>query len=143
MKRFLSIFLLLTFLTSTVSAANTFSISKAPFIEPGATYRLSSGQCSVNYNVTMLNGSTNTFQFHDLSKGNETYIRWDFGDGTCLVGTKITPALKNPTHKFPVKAWDTHYTGCLTIRCTGVKGSLWVHRDLKILVPKKPCQCPK
>jgi hypothetical protein len=27
---------------------------------------------------------------------------------------------------------ETHYTGYLTIKCEGIKGKLWIHKDLKI-----------
>ena len=68
-------------------------------------------------------------QFKDLSKGKVTYIRWDFGDGTHLEGTKITPALKNPVHKYKKTGF---YISCMTIKCEGCVGKLWVHKNIVI-----------
>jgi hypothetical protein len=133
MKKIIASIFLLTICVSTASAAYSCHTCSSSYYCRGATARTCCEDCRVDYTVTQTKDPT-TFQFKDLSCGKETYIRWDFGDGTCLEGTKITKALKNPTHKFPRKAWDTHYTGCLTIKCEGVKGKLWIHKDLKIKV---------
>jgi PKD repeat protein len=66
-------------------------------------------------------------QFKDLTKGKESYIGWEFGDGTSLHGTKITNALKNPVHKFKKKG---RYISELTVRCSGKL--LWVHYNVII-----------
>jgi hypothetical protein len=133
MKRVILSIIIVLICVSTASAAYSLNTCSSSYYCRGATARISCGENQVNYTVKQINNSM-TFQFKDISRGKETYIRWDFGDGTYLEGTKITKALKNPTHKFPRKAWDTHYTGCLTIKCQGVKGKLWIHKDLKIKV---------
>jgi hypothetical protein len=64
-------------------------------------------------------------QFKDLSNGKETYIGWEFGDGTHLGGTKITSSLKNPVHKYKKTGY---YITEMTIRCGGKL--LWVHNNV-------------
>jgi hypothetical protein len=64
-------------------------------------------------------------QFKDLAQGKETYIGWEFGDGTHLRGTEITSSLKNPVHKYKKTGY---YITELTIRCGGKL--LWVHNNV-------------
>jgi hypothetical protein len=66
-------------------------------------------------------------KFKDLSDGDATYIRWDFGDGTSLEGTEITHSLRSPVHKFPETGF---YISCLTIECDGCGEKLWVHKNV-------------
>lgn len=68
-------------------------------------------------------------RFKDLSEGDETYIRWDFGDGTSLEGTEITSSLRNPVHKFPKTGY---YISCLTIKGQGCNEKLWVHKNIVV-----------
>lgn len=130
--------ILMSYTASSATASSAYSLHqciKGGYYCRGATERLSSGNCKVDYTV-LPTKDPYKFQFKDCSKGKITYLRWDFGDGASLQGTKITKALKNPTHKFKKPG---HYTGCLTIKCEGVKGKLWIHKDLKIKVPPKCC----
>jgi hypothetical protein len=141
MKKIVALFLIFIFLTYTASAAPLYTLSKCTPAQCGKfTERLSCGKNSVNYTV-LPTKDPYTFQFKDLSKGKITYMRWDFGDGTHLECTKITTALRNPTHKFKKIG---HYTGCLTIKCQDVKGKLWIHKDLKFNICSNPCaKCNK
>jgi PKD repeat protein len=141
MKKILALFLMLIFLTYTASAAPLYTLSKCTTAQCGKfTERLSCGKSSVNYTV-LPTKDPYTFQFKDLSKGKITYMRWDFGDGTHLESTKITKALRNPKKK---NKKIGHYTGCLTIKCQGVKGKLWVHKDLNFNICSNPCiECKK
>jgi hypothetical protein len=96
---------------------------------PPATARISSGNNRIDYTAVAISKDPRIVQFKDLSKGKETYIRWDFGDGTSLQGTKITPALKNPVHKYKKTGF---YISCMTIKCKGFVGKLWVHKNIVI-----------
>lgn len=96
---------------------------------PPATARISSGNNRIDYTAVAVSKDPRIVQFKDLSKGKETYIRWDFGDGTSLQGTKITPALKNPVHKYKKTGF---YISCMTIKCNGFAGKLWVHKNIVI-----------
>ncbi|AYK16062.1 MAG: PKD domain-containing protein [Methanosarcina flavescens] len=97
---------------------------------PPATARISSGNNRIDYTAVAASSSDpRVVQFKDLSKGKVTYIRWDFGDGTHLEGTKITPALKNPVHKYKKTGF---YISCMTIKCEGCVGKLWVHKNIVI-----------
>ena len=98
---------------------------------PPATARLSCacGNNRIDYTAVAVSSDPRIVQFKDLSKGKETYIRWDFGDGTYLEGTKITPSLKNPVHKFPKTGY---YISCMTIKCNGCVEKLWVHKTVII-----------
>ena len=136
-KHIIAVSLILAiFLSSTASAGYSLhQCIKDGYYCRAATERLSSGNCKADYTVIPTKDPF-TFHFKDCSRGKITYLRWDFGDGGCLQGTKITKALKNPTHTFKKPG---HYTGCLTIKCEGVKGKLWIHKDLKIKVTPKCC----
>jgi PKD repeat protein len=129
----LSVFTILMMLTLLSTAASaTVTIYKTPIGagNPPATERLSGGGNSIDYTAVAAS-STDPLkvQFKDLSKGTETYIRYDFGDGTHIEGTEITSSLKNPVHKYPKKGY---YISCMTIKCTGYSGKLWVHKTIVI-----------
>jgi PKD repeat protein len=125
-----TILMMLTLL-STAASASVYTY-KTPLGAgtPPATQRLTGGGNCIDYTaVAASNTDPRLVQFKDLSKGTETYIRWDFGDGTCKEGTKITSSLKNPVHKFPKNGC---YISCMTIKCTGYKWKLWVHKTIVI-----------
>ncbi|WP_440948363.1 PKD domain-containing protein [Methanosarcina sp. T3] len=125
-----TILMMLTLLSSAASASLTIYATPLGAGTPPATARLTGGGNSIDYTaVAASTTDPRLVQFKDLSKGTETYIRWDFGDGQYLEGTKITPQLKNPVHKY---AKTGYYISCLTIRCTGYNGRLWVHKTLII-----------
>ena len=122
--------MMLTLLSAEASA--TCSVSPTPLGAgtPPATARLSCcGNEHIDYTAVAVPGDPRIVRFKDLSKGDETYIRWDFGDGTSLEGTKITPSLKNPLHKFPKTGY---YITCMTIKCAGCCKKLWVHKNVII-----------
>ncbi|AKB50411.1 Chitin binding protein [Methanosarcina barkeri str. Wiesmoor] len=128
----LPIFLILIFfLTSTASATVTVFPTPLGAGNPPATARVncSCGNSYIDYTAVAVSSDPRTVQFKDLSKGNETYVRWNFGDGTSLEGTNITPSLKNPVHTFPKNGY---YISCMTTRnsCCGQK--LWVHMTIII-----------
>ncbi len=86
--------MILALLSSAASAA--LNVYKTPPLgagtPPPATQRLTGGGNYIDYTVVPASSTDSRIvQFKDLSKGTETYIRWDFGDGTHLEGTKITP----------------------------------------------------
>lgn len=114
-----------------VGASATCSVSLTPLGAgtPPATAQLSCGKNCIDYTAVAVSSDPQIVQFKDLSKGKETYIRWEFGDGTSLEGTKITPSLKNPVHKFPKTGF---YISCMTIECDGCNGKLWVHKNVVI-----------
>lgn len=127
---FFTVLMILTLLSTAASAS--INVYKTPLGAgtPPATQRLSGGGNYIDYTAVAASSTDpRIVQFKDLSKGKETYIRWDFGDGTYLEGTKITPALKNPVHKYKKTGY---YISCLTIRCTGYNGKLWVHKTIII-----------
>lgn len=125
-----TILMALTLLSTAASAALTVYKTPLGAGTPPATQRLTGGGNYIDYTAVPASSTDpRIVQFKDLSKGTETYIRWDFGDGTYLEGTKITPQLKNPVHKYAKKGY---YISCLTIRCTGYNGKLWVHKTLVI-----------
>ena len=128
----LPIFLILIFfLTSTASATVTVFPTPLGAGNPPATARVncSCGNSYIDYTAVAVSSDPRTVQFKDLSKGNETYVRWNFGDGTSLEDTNITPSLKNPVHTFPKNGY---YISCMTTRnsCCGQK--LWVHMTIII-----------
>jgi len=128
----LLIFLILIFvLTSTASATVTVFPTPLGAGNPPATARLncSCGNSYIDYTAVAVSSDPRTVQLKDLSKGNETYVRWNFGDGASLEGTNITPSLKNPVHTFPKNGY---YISCMTTRnsCCGQK--LWVHMTIII-----------
>ncbi|MGB9941070.1 PKD domain-containing protein [Methanosarcina sp.] len=125
-----TILLMLTLLSAEAYATCYVSPTPLGAGTPPATARLSSGSNRIDYTAVAASTSDpRIVQFKDLSKGKETYIRWDFGDGTHLEGTKITPSLKNPVHKFPKTGY---YISCMTIKCDGCVGKLWVHKNIVI-----------
>ena len=127
---FFAILMMLTLLSTAASAS--ISVYKTPLGAgtPPATQCLTGGGNSIDYTAVAASSTDpRIVQFKDLSKGTETYIRWDFGDGTSLEGTKITPQLKNPVHKY---AKTGYYISCMTIKCTGYTGKLWVHKTIVI-----------
>lgn len=97
---------------------------------PPATQRLSCGCGHISYTAVAAS-KTNPLlvQFKDLTTGKETYIGWEFGDGTSLHGTKITNALKYPVHKYKKKGY---YITELTVKCGKCKKLLWVHMNVVI-----------
>lgn len=122
-----TILMILTLLSAGASAKCSVSLTPLGAGTPPATARVSCGSNHIDYTVVAASKDPRIVQFKDLSKGKETYIRWDFGDGTHLEGTKITPALKNPVHKFPKPGY---YISCMTIKCKGCNGKLWVHKTI-------------
>lgn len=125
-----TILMILTLLSAGASATCYVSPTPLGAGTPPATARISSGNNRIDYTAVAASTSDpRIVQFKDLSKGKETYIRWDFGDGTHLEGTKITPSLKNPVHKFPKTGY---YISCMTIKCDGCVGKLWVHKNVVI-----------
>jgi PKD repeat protein len=127
---FFTVLMILTLLSTAASAS--INVYKTPLGAgtPPATQRLSGGGNYIDYTAVAASSTDpRIVQFKDLSKGKETYIRWDFGDGTYLEGTNITPALKNPVHKYKKTGY---YISCLTIKCAGYDGKLWVHKTIVI-----------
>ena len=125
-----TILMVLTLLSTAASASISVTPTPLGAGTPPATARLSGGSNCIDYTAIAASSSDSRIvQFKDLSKGDETYIRWDFGDGKHLEGTKITPALKNPVHKY---AKTGYYISCLTIKCSGYNGKLWVHKNVVI-----------
>lgn len=94
---------------------------------PPATARITCGNNRIGYTAVAISDDPKIVQFKDLSKGKETYIRWDFGDGAHVEGTKITSSLKNPVHKYSKTGF---YITCLTIKHAGCKEKLWVHNNV-------------
>ena len=128
-----SVFTVLTVLTLLSTAASaSVSVTRTPLGAgtPPATIHLSGGGNYIDYTaVAASTTDPRIVQFKGLSKGDETYIAWEFGDGTSLKGTKITPELKNPVHKY---AKPGYYISCMTIECSGYNGKLWVHNNIFI-----------
>ncbi|MGI5992647.1 MAG: PKD domain-containing protein [Methanosarcina sp.] len=127
---FFTVLMILTLLSTAASAS--INVYKTPLGAgtPPATQRLSGGGNYIDYTAVAASSTDpRIVQFKDLSKGKETYIRWDFGDGTYLEGTKITPELKNPVHKYKKTGY---YISCLTVKCTDYNGKLWVHKTIVI-----------
>jgi len=125
-----TILMMLTLLSAGASAKCCVSPTPLGAGTPPATARLfCCGNEHIDYTAVAVSSDPRIVQFKDLSKGTETYIRWDFGDGTCLAGTKITPSLKNPVHKFPKTGY---YISCMTIKGDGCVEKLWVHKNVVI-----------
>ncbi|WP_048125239.1 PKD domain-containing protein [Methanosarcina lacustris] len=125
-----TVLLVLTLLSTAASAS--VSVTRTPLGAgtPPATIHLSSGGNSIGYTVVPASTTDpRMVQFKDLSMGDETYIAWEFGDGSHLEGTTITPELKNPVHKFPTTGY---YISCMTIKCKGHSEKLWVHNNIVI-----------
>ncbi|MCE5329416.1 cell surface protein, partial [bacterium] len=66
-------------------ASATISVSPTPLGAgtPPATARItcSCGNSCIDYTATAVSSDPRIVQLKDLSKGNETYVRWDLGDG--------------------------------------------------------------
>jgi PKD repeat protein len=106
--------------------------TKTPLGEgsPPATQRLSCGCGSISYTAVAASKTDPLLvQFKDLTTCKESYIDWEFGDGTSLHGTKITNALKNPVHKYKKKGY---YITELAVRCNKCKKLMWVHYNVVI-----------
>jgi PKD repeat protein len=122
------ILMVLTLLSVGASAKCYVSTTPLGAGTPPATARLVCGCSHIDYTVVAASKTDpRVVQFKDLTKGEETYIRWDFGDGESLQGTKITPALKNPIHKFPKTGY---YISCMTVKCGDCTKKLWVHKTV-------------
>lgn len=127
-----SILMILILFSAGASATCTVTLTPLGSGTPPATAHITCacGNNRIDYTAVAASSSDpRIVQFKDLSKGDETYIRWDFGDGTSLQGTKITPALKNPVHKFPKTGF---YISCLTIKGSGCVEKMWVHKNIVI-----------
>ncbi len=125
-----AILMMLALLSTAASASISVTTTPLGAGTPPATARLSGGGNYIDYTAVAASSTDpRIVQFKDRSKGTETYIRWDFGDGTSLEGTKITPSLKNPVHKYKKTGY---YITCMTIKCTGYDGKLWVHKTVVI-----------
>jgi hypothetical protein len=124
-----TILMMLTLLSAGASAK--FFVSPTPLGAgtPPATARLSCENNRIDYTAADVSSDPRILQFEDLSIGDKTYIRWDFGDGTSIEGTKITPSLENPVHKFPKAGY---YISCMTIECGDCGNKLWVHKSVII-----------
>jgi PKD repeat protein len=125
-----TILMILTLLSAGASASITVKKTPLGAGKPPATQRLSCGCDRIDYTAVAASKSDpKIVQFRDLSKGKETYISWQFGDGTHLEGTKITSSLKNPVHKYKKTGY---YITELTIRCGKCSKLLWVHKNVVI-----------
>lgn len=125
-----TILMTLTLLSTAASASISVYTTPLDATNPPGTVRLCGGCNRIDYTaVAASKTDPRIVQFKDLSKGKETYIGWDFGDGTHLEGTKITPALRNPVHKYSKTGF---YISCMTIKCNGCTGKLWVHKNVVI-----------
>jgi hypothetical protein len=125
-----TILIMLTLLCAGASAKCFVSPTPLGAGTPPATARLSCA-CghNIDYTAVAVSSDPRIVKFKDLSKCKEKYIRWDFGDGTHLEGTKITPSLKNPVHKFSKTGY---YISCLTIKCGDCGRKMWVHKNIII-----------
>jgi hypothetical protein len=126
----LTLVMIMTLLSAGASAS--IYVTKTPLGEgtPPATQCLSCGNDCIAYTAIAASKNDPTIvQFKDLSKGKETFISWEFGDGTYLEGTQITSSLKNPVHKYKKTGF---YITELTIRCEDNGRLLWVHNDIVI-----------
>jgi hypothetical protein len=126
-----TVLMMLTLLSAGATAKCSVSPTPLGAGTPPATARLccECGNNRIDYTAVAVSKDPRIVQFKDLSKGDETYIRWDFGDGTSLQGTKITQSLRNPVHKFPKTGY---YISCLTIKGNGCVEKLWVHKNVVI-----------
>lgn len=122
-----TILMILTLLSEGAFAKCTVTPTPLGSGTPPATARITGGSNRIDYTAVAVSKDPRIVQFKDLSKGTETYIRWDFGDGTYKEGTKITSSLKYPVHKFPKTGF---YISCMTIKCKGYNGRLWVHKNI-------------
>jgi hypothetical protein len=130
----LSVFTILMIMTLLSAGASAqVSCTKTPLGAgtPPATQCLSCacGNCIYYTAVAASKSDPKIVQFKDLSKGKETYIGWEFGDGTHLGGTKIASSLKNPVHKYKKTGY---YITEFTIRCAKCGKLSWVHNNVVI-----------
>ena len=131
----LSIFTTLMILTLlSAGASASIKVYKTPLdaTNPPGTQRLSCpcGQNRIDYTAVAASSTDpRVVKFVDQSKSKESFIRWDFGDGTSLQGTKITTSLKYPVHKF---AKTGYYISCLSIKCASCGKNMWVHKTIII-----------
>lgn len=125
-----TILMILTLLSAGASASITVTKTPLDATKPPGTQRLSCAHDRIAYTAVAASKSDpKIVQFKDLSKGKETYISWQFGDGTHLEGTKITSSLKNPVHKYKKTGY---YITELAIRCGTCGQMLWVHYTVVI-----------
>jgi PKD repeat protein len=127
-----TVLLILALLSSVASAKVTVTRTPLGAGTPPATVHLTCacGENSIDYTaVAASSDDPRIVKFKDLSEGDITYIRWDFGDGTSLEGTEITSSLRNPVHKFPKTGY---YISCMTIKGSGCVEKMWVHKDVVI-----------
>lgn len=98
---------------------------------PPATQKLTCkcGNCIAYTAVAASSTDPRLVRFKDLSEGKESYIGWEFGDGTHLGGNRITSSLKNPVHKYKKTGF---YITELTIRCAKCGRLMWVHYNIRI-----------
>lgn len=125
-----TVLIMLTLLTSAVSAQ--VNVQKTPLGAgtPPATQRLSCKHNLIAYTaVDAPSSDSRVVQFKSLCKDDVSYIAWNFGDDGFLDGTKITPQLENPVHKFPKKGY---YISCMTVRCKHCGTLLWVHNNIYV-----------
>jgi hypothetical protein len=123
-----TILMILTLLSTGASAQINVSPTPLGAGTPPATARLSccENEC-IDYTAVAVSSDPRIVQFRDLSEGDERYIKWDFGDGTSLEGTEITPSLKNPVHKYSKTGY---YITCMTIKSGDCVKKLWVHKNV-------------
>jgi hypothetical protein len=131
----LSVFIILMMLSLlTAEALATISVTQTPngAGTPPATIcsYCACGKKCIDYTAVAASSTDPTLvKFVDKSKVKESYIRWDFGDGTSLQGTKITTSLKNPVHKFKKKGY---YISCMSIKCAKCGRNMWIHKNIVI-----------
>lgn len=99
--------------------------SKTPLGDgtPPATQKLTC-KCGnrIDYTVVAASETDPTLvQFKDLSKGEESYIGWECGDGVHLEGTK------NPFYNYKKTGF---YITELTIRCAKCGKRMWIHYNV-------------
>lgn len=124
-----TILMILTLLSAGASAKCSVYTTPLGAGTPPATARLSCEDNRIDYTAADVSSDPRIVQFEDLSIGDKTYIKWDFGDGTYIEGTKITPSIANPVHKFPKTGY---YISCMTIECGDCGKKLWVHKSVII-----------
>jgi hypothetical protein len=83
-----TILMILTLLSAGASAKCSIYPTPLGAGTPPATARLSCacGHNCIDYPAVAVSSDPRIVKFKDLTKGKETYIRWDFGDGTHLEG---------------------------------------------------------
>ena len=122
----LSIFtllILMTLLSAGASAEVICTKTRLGDGTPQATQKLTCecGNC-ISYTAVAASKTDPTLvQFKDLSKGKESYIGWECGDGVHIGGTK------NPVYKYEKTGF---YITELTIRCAKCGKLMWVHYNV-------------